>query len=577
MNESQLERNRSIMSRYSLKVKLIFSLSLILLILLIAMGVSQNAIKLLTHTVDALSSSSTASDWLGQAAVARMEALQNLWNVVALYDPVKANPAIDGVLQFLEAAGNNFAIDVKKFALEINLDASEKVHHDKLTKAWSDYSVLLHSFVDKIKKRSFTSKELLTKEASSLVDQSLVLSDILSDLSGLEQQKGTKAMHYANKLSKENEFLGLLIIVIALLTSVFSMGFSIQVSNTISKLSEKLLGGAEEVNSASKQVMGSSDSLAASVSEQAATLQEISSTVEELSTIVQKNAGNASKSQEISEMSAQTANRGKSAVEGTIHAIEEIDKSNQEITAEILNNNRDIANIVKVISEISEKTKVINDIAFQTKLLSFNASVEAARAGESGKGFAVVAEEVGNLAEISGNAAKEISDMLSESIKTVKDIAERTRAKIESLVQTNQEKVGQGVTVAKSCQDILNQVVNNVRQVDEMVKEVAVASTEQAKGILEISKAIAAMETVNQQNALSAQQTATASAQLTTQAENQKAEVYHLKVLAEGVSQLEGEEVPLAEGSGRYTKVGHAVSSPATGDSSATQKENVVA
>jgi methyl-accepting chemotaxis protein len=71
--------------------------------------------------------------------------------------------------------------------------------------------------------------------------------------------------------------------------------------------------------------------------------------------------------------------------------------------------NEQMSEIVKVIQEIETKTKVINDIVFQTKLLSFNASVEAARAGEQGKGFAVVAEEVGNLAQMSGNAAKEIS------------------------------------------------------------------------------------------------------------------------------------------------------------------------
>ena len=72
-----------------------------------------------------------------------------------------------------------------------------------------------------------------------------------------------------------------------------------------------------------------------------------------------------------------------------------------------------------LISEIGNKTKVINDIVFQTKLLSFNASVEAARAGEHGKGFSVVAEEVGNLAHMSGNSAKEITQLLESSINRV--------------------------------------------------------------------------------------------------------------------------------------------------------------
>lgn len=76
--------------------------------------------------------------------------------------------------------------------------------------------------------------------------------------------------------------------------------------------------------------------------------------------------------------------------------------------------NKKITEITKVISEVAAKTQVINEIVFKTKLLSFNASVEAARAGDQGRGFSVVAEEVGNLAKMSGDAAKEISNITEE-------------------------------------------------------------------------------------------------------------------------------------------------------------------
>jgi methyl-accepting chemotaxis protein len=100
-------------------------------------------------------------------------------------------------------------------------------------------------------------------------------------------------------------------------------------------------------------------------------------------------------------------------------AFKEIAISNQEFFEEINASNEELRIIINIISDISEKTKVINDIVFQTRLLSFNASVEAARAGEHGKGFAVVAEEIGKLASVSGNSAKEINDILGHATTQV--------------------------------------------------------------------------------------------------------------------------------------------------------------
>jgi methyl-accepting chemotaxis protein len=95
--------------------------------------------------------------------------------------------------------------------------------------------------------------------------------------------------------------------------------------------------------------------------------------------------------------------------------------------------NENMADIVKSIAEIKTKTNVINDIVFQTKLLSFNASVEAARAGEHGKGFAVVAEEVGALAAMSGNASKEIAQLLDGSLSRVTVLADETKQRADGI------------------------------------------------------------------------------------------------------------------------------------------------
>jgi methyl-accepting chemotaxis protein len=168
---------------------------------------------------------------------------------------------------------------------------------------------------------------------------------------------------------------------------------------------------------------------------------------------------------------------------------------------QIEESNREMSEIIKVITEIGNKTKVINDIVFQTKLLSFNASVEAARAGEHGKGFAVVAEEVGNLAQMSGDAAKEITSMLDGSIQRVGQIVSGTQSKVERLIATGREKVELGTRRANSCGEVLAEFVSRTGLVNQMVQEIAKASQEQSQGVAEITRALNELEQVSQQNA----------------------------------------------------------------------------
>ncbi len=196
--------------------------------------------------------------------------------------------------------------------------------------------------------------------------------------------------------------------------------------------------------------------------------------------------------------------------------------------------NLQMADIIKVIHQIGEKTKVINDIVFQTKLLSFNASVEAARAGEHGKGFAVVAEEVGNLAQMSGNAAREISDMLAGSISKVETIVQETKTKVESLISLGKQKVDSGVSVAKQCAEVLTEIVDNVSKVSGLAHEISSASQEQAQGVAEINKAMSQMDTVTQQNAATSEETASAAEELSAQAETLKSAVEDLVRTVEG-------------------------------------------
>jgi len=161
---------------------------------------------------------------------------------------------------------------------------------------------------------------------------------------------------------------------------------------------------------------------------------------------------------------------------------------------------------------------VINDIVFQTKLLSFNASVEAARAGEEGKGFAVVAQEVGNLAEMSGNAALEISNMLEKSVRKVEQISIESRATMDSIIRESKTRVSSGMDKASRCAKSLDQILESVSLLDQMVSEISVASQEQSTGIREVNKAMIELDQSTQSNSVTARTSTDVAAAMQSQA-----------------------------------------------------------
>lgn len=309
-------------------------------------------------------------------------------------------------------------------------------------------------------------------------------------------------------------------------------------SNALSaRLREIAVGITENSNAVGNmagQMAEASGELSSSTTEQAAALQETVSSIDEVSSMIAKNADNAKRSQDTSVVSSDAAQKGKQVVDEMIESIEVINRSNTDIMQQIEAGNQQIGEIVKVITEIGNKTKVINDIVFQTKLLSFNASVEAARAGEHGKGFAVVAEEVGNLAQMSGNAAKEISSMLEGSIQKVEQIVNDTRSRVDNLMKDSKAKVDAGTVTARRCGEVLDEIVKNVGDVSAMVAEIATASREQSQGVNEINKAMNQLDQVTQSNAAAAQQASTVAEQLRAQGSTME------RVVSELISTVEG-------------------------------------
>jgi len=288
--------------------------------------------------------------------------------------------------------------------------------------------------------------------------------------------------------------------LVSLATTLLSLVIAVliirSISHVLKSMANELGAGAAQTNSAAGQVAETSQSLAGGASEQAASLEETSASLEELSSMTRRNADNAQKATELTKQTRTAADKGAGEMQTMTVAMNAIKKSSDE-TAKII--------------------KTIDEIAFQTNILALNAAVEAARAGEAGMGFAVVADEVRNLAQRSAHAAKE------------------TAAKIEDAVA----RTAQGVGISTAIAETLNDINAKVRQVDELVAEVAAASREQNQGIAQINTAVSEMDKVTQTTAAHAEESAAAAEELNAQAESMKHTVTELLKLVGGTDRRE--------------------------------------
>ncbi len=271
------------------------------------------------------------------------------------------------------------------------------------------------------------------------------------------------------------------------------------VNSTILSLLEivsSIRSSTELITSGSDEISTGNNALSSRTEQQASSLEETASAMEELTSTVRQNADNAREANQLSDGAQSTAKEGSEIVGDAIHAMEEISLAS---------------------GKISEIVGVIDEIAFQTNLLALNASVEAARAGEQGRGFAVVATEVRNLAQRSATSAREIKDLIVDSVYKVKTGTELVNRSGEAL------------------EDIMNSVV----KVGDIVAEISSASQEQAEGIDQINKTVASLDDLTQQNAALAEQTSAASVSMNEHAINMKVQVDFFQIGAHETSRVE--------------------------------------
>jgi methyl-accepting chemotaxis protein len=255
---------------------------------------------------------------------------------------------------------------------------------------------------------------------------------------------------------------------------VMSRGIN-QLADNITETVSRVKLAAQEVHRGAQEISAGNANLSMRTSEQAASLEETASSMEEMTTTVKQNADNAGQANQLAMAAREQAEQGGQVVSKAVQAMSGINDSA-----------RQIADIIGVIDEI----------AFQTNLLALNAAVEAARAGEQGRGFAVVASEVRNLAGRSATAAKEIKDLIQDSVKKVED----------------------GSLLVSQSGQTLEQIVISVKKVSDIVAEIAAASREQSLGIEQVGRAVMQMDELTQQNAALVEEATAASQGMTTEA-----------------------------------------------------------
>ena len=250
-------------------------------------------------------------------------------------------------------------------------------------------------------------------------------------------------------------------------------------NSTVDNLREivlQLKNATDAINTAAKEIASGNQDLSSRTEEQASSLEKTASSMEQLTSTVKQNADNARQANALASSAQQVAEKGGQMVGQVVHTMSDIAKSSQKI-ADIIG--------------------VIDGIAFQTNILALNAAVEAARAGEQGRGFAVVATEVRSLAQRSAAAAKEIKELIADSV----------------------DKVESGNKQVDQAGRTMEQVVSSIKGVAKIMADISEASREQSAGIEQVSLAVSQMDEATQQNAALVEQAAAAAESLEEQAQ----------------------------------------------------------
>ncbi len=358
--------------------------------------------------------------------------------------------------------------------------------------------------------RHFENMTRIIDEGGSLSEQAKVIlmgtvtttmRTALDILNKVAEINHTEALEEVKAARSQAGFLKAFSLIAAIAGVVLAMalGFLIArgITKTLTRITQGMSEGANQVASASGQVSSSSQSMAEGASQQAAAIEETSSSMEEMSSMTKRNAENAGNADGLMREANHVVTTANSSMGQLTKSMEDISKASEQTS--------------KII-------KTIDEIAFQTNLLALNAAVEAARAGEAGAGFAVVADEVRNLAMRAAAAAKDTAQLIEGTVKKVSD----------------------GSQLVASTNEAFVKVAESAGKVGTLISEISQASREQSNGIDQVNMAISEMDKVVQQNAANAEESAAAAEEMSAQAEQLKGYVDELVLLVTGQKDRSG-------------------------------------
>ncbi len=277
---------------------------------------------------------------------------------------------------------------------------------------------------------------------------------------------------------------------------------------------QTLSASVEETTTAIEQMTFSIKQVARNIEELSATAEETSSSMNEMDISIGQVETNANETARLSEQVSQDADTGAKALQKTLVGIDKIKESSKEAA-------RVIESLGKKIGSIGNILNVIDDVAEQTNLLALNAAIIAAQAGEHGKGFAVVADEIKDLAERTGASTKEISQL----IQGVQDESKNAITAMERGVKN----VDEGVRLGGEAEGALKKINESSGKATQMVKAIARATVEQARGSKQVTNAITRIAETVMQIAKATAEQAKGSEQMMKSAEKMRSVTKHVE------------------------------------------------
>jgi methyl-accepting chemotaxis protein len=394
------------------------------------------------------------------------------------------------VIEDLEEFQKNAEEKIEKLE-ELNLHVETKEKIKSSLPLLKDYFKVAKNSLDLIFVGNKTQTELALADFLKLFK---VLEKDLASLGEVIEKDATEVNNDGQNTPQSILFISFCAIFFGLVVSIWVV---ITLTKKLTSIYQEISSVAKGVNDTGGELATASQQLSKASQEQASSFEETSSSLEEISAMVASSLKSTGQSVDLTTKVSQLVQVGTDSMAELQEAVNQIAAANSRVEA-----------LEKLIKEIGEKTELIDEIVFQTRLLSFNASVEAERAGEYGRGFAVVAQEVGNLAQMSGKSAAEISQIVKNSIKEAQEVVTLNRAKVEL-----------GVALCKKTYQQLASIETASKEILGSSQVVLRSSEEQNSGIQQINYAIQAASQSTQENTSLAMQVSGNSTRLADEAD----------------------------------------------------------